>query len=170
MPSHAIKTRRRRSNPSSSCPNTPRSQDKGRTLDLPSSLELGQGEVHLSTTRLVTSTDHSYPGGTPVLRIQDNTPFECRQTYLIPVLLHDCCFIDKIECKIYTKADPKHANYINYAWLYFPKHAHIYNTNTPHTHSSSLPNADCKFLLISVGGTGSTCSFLQWSCFTLASM
>ena len=40
-----------------------------------------------------------FPGGTSVLRIQDITPFECRQTYLVPVLLHDHCLIDKIESR-----------------------------------------------------------------------
>ena len=66
--------------------------------------------------------------------------------------------------------DQKHANYTNYAWLCYPSHAYIHNTNISHIHSSSPPNADCKFLLVVVGGIGSTCSFLQRSCFTLASM
>ena len=47
----------------------------------------------------------TYPGGTSVFRIQDITPFIRRQTYLIPVLLHDRHFVDKIESEIYTKAN-----------------------------------------------------------------
>ena len=62
--------------------------------------------------------------------------------------------------------DQKHANYTNYAWLCYPSHAYIHNTNISHIHSSSPPNADCKFLLVAVGGIGSTCSFLQRSCLT----
>ena len=47
--------------------------------------------------RLVTSLNHSSPPIQVKRLYSGSTPFECCQTYLIPVLLHDRRFVDKIE-------------------------------------------------------------------------
>ena len=60
-------------------------------------------ETKKETTRLATSANHSYTGGTPVLQIQDITPFERHQTYPIPILLHDHC-VEKIDTYKWTEA------------------------------------------------------------------
>ena len=142
-----------------------------RTLDLPphelshwGGLFVEYKECHGSDPLFTT-----YPSGMSVIQVKDIQPFKCRQTYLIPILLRDRRFIDKVKCKIYTNVQ-KHANYINCAWLYHLSHANIPNTNISHIQSSSPPNADCRFLLMPVGGISSTCSFLQRSCLNLASI
>ena len=110
----------------------------------------------------------TYRGGISVIWVKDSQPFQCRYSHTAPRLpFHQ----QSQERNIYKCIiDQKHANYINYAWLFYPSHVCIHNTNISHIHSSSLPNADCKFLLVPFGGIGSTCSFLQWSCVTLASI
>ena len=44
----------------------------------------------------------TYPGGMSVIRVNDIQPFKRRQTYLVPILFQDCCFVDS---EIYTKED-----------------------------------------------------------------
>ena len=72
----------------------------GRTLNLPPH-ELNHREVRLLRT---TSVNHS-AGGTSAVCIKDIKPFQCHQTYLIPILHHDCSFINKIESEVNTMTE-----------------------------------------------------------------
>ena len=74
----------------------------------------------------------------------------------------------KVESEIYTKADlirTMQTTQIMHDLVILPM-PYMHNTFS----HLLQPNADCRFLLIPVGGIGSTCSFLQRSCLTLASM
>ena len=71
LPSHAVKTRGGRS-----------------------TFYHGHRKVHFSSSHI---SKPLFPGGMSVLQIRDITPFKHCQTYLVPVLLHDRHFVNKIE-------------------------------------------------------------------------
>ena len=45
----------------------------------------------------------TFAGGMSVIRVKEIHPCKCCQTYLVPILLHDHCFVDKIENEIFAK-------------------------------------------------------------------
>ena len=81
----------------------------------------------------------SYPDGISVNRVKDIQPFKCCQTYLIPILLYDYCFVDKVESKIYTKADLiKSMQTTKTMHDFFILPVHISITQTSHTFTHLL--------------------------------
>ena len=130
---------------------------------------LGDPFVDYETSHSSDPLFTTYPGGMSVVRIHTNQmPPNRPRSHTAPRLTLRPQSRERNIHK--SELDQKHANYTNYALLCYPSHAYIHNTNISHIQSSSPPNADCRFLLIPVGGIGSTCSFLQRSCLTLASM
>ena len=79
------------------------------------------------------------PGGMSVIWVKDIQIFKRRQTYLIPILFQDCRFIDKLESKIYTKADlfrSMQTTWIVHDFIILRMHTSI--TQTSHTFSHLL--------------------------------
>ena len=79
----------------------------------------------------------TYPGGMSVIQVKDIQPFKCRQTYLVPILLQDWRFIDKIESKMYTKADlirSMQTTQIMHDFVILPMHTSITQTSHTFTH------------------------------------
>ena len=79
----------------------------------------------------------TYPGGMSVIGVKDIQPFKCRQTYLVPILLQDWRFVDKIESKMYTKADlirSMQTTQIMHYFVILPMHTSITQTSHTFTH------------------------------------